>query len=120
MSRRSDSNHMRLPHPIDRVPPQCWVFVVAALTSACTAELDGGAGGPRAGSPSQMGATPDVLPDGTQGGPVPTDQDAVASACKAKAGVLDTGRTPLRRLTRAELDHSVRALLQVERQPSPA
>jgi uncharacterized protein DUF1592/uncharacterized protein DUF1588/uncharacterized protein DUF1585/uncharacterized protein DUF1595/uncharacterized protein DUF1587 len=105
---------MSLPHPIERLPPQRWMCLVATLTFACTAELSPGSGGPSAGSPSQ-GATPDGSPpDGAQGGPVPTDQDGVASACKAKAGVVDTGRTPLRRLTRAELDNSVRALLQVD------
>jgi len=106
---------MSLPHPFEHVSPKHWLLVFAALTSACTAEISGKSGGPGAGPPPGMGTNPENLPPiGGEGGPLPPDRDGVADACKAKAGVLETGRTPLRRLTRAELDNSVRALLQVE------
>jgi Protein of unknown function (DUF1592)/Protein of unknown function (DUF1588)/Protein of unknown function (DUF1595)/Protein of unknown function (DUF1585)/Protein of unknown function (DUF1587) len=92
-----------------------WLLVVAALTSACTGEITGGSGGPAGQNPQNTGADPGTMTaTGTAGGPLPTDRDGVATACKAKAGVLETGRTPLRRLTRTELDNSIRTLLQVE------
>jgi Protein of unknown function (DUF1592)/Protein of unknown function (DUF1588)/Protein of unknown function (DUF1595)/Protein of unknown function (DUF1585)/Protein of unknown function (DUF1587) len=106
---------MSLPNQFEPVSSKRWLLVVAALTSACTAEITGGSGAPAGQNPTNVGANPGALPTtGTQGGPLPTDRDGVATACKAKAGVLETGRTPLRRLTRSELDNSVRALLQVE------
>jgi hypothetical protein len=106
---------MSLPHQIDHVSPKPWLLLVAALACSCTAEISGGPGGSDTGPGAGMGTTPENLPPtDTGGGPLPTDREGVAAACKAKAGVLETGRTPLRRLTRAELDNSVRALLQVE------
>jgi hypothetical protein len=41
------------------------------------------------------------------------DRDGIADACASKQGVVDSGRTPLRRLTRSEIDGSLRALLGV-------
>lgn len=103
-------NHCKL--VTSRAPHALWAGT-CALLCACTAQITGDGTSPvTAGSP----ATPGVSSGGsTQAtGPLPTDRDAVASACKAKAGAVDTGRTPLRRLTRSEIDHSVRALLQVD------
>ena len=91
-----------------------FMLLTVVLASACTAEITGSGGSPTEQATGGMGANPGTLPTiADQGGPLPSDRDGVASACKAKAGVLDTGRTPLRRLTRTELDNSIRALLQV-------
>jgi hypothetical protein len=107
---------MSFPQPFSPARSTRWLLAVAALTSACTAEISGTSGPPSSQNPDQMGSPPGTLPTtpATPGGPLPTDRDGVADACKAKAGVLETGRTPLRRLTRAELDNSIRALFQVE------
>jgi Protein of unknown function (DUF1592)/Protein of unknown function (DUF1588)/Protein of unknown function (DUF1595)/Protein of unknown function (DUF1585)/Protein of unknown function (DUF1587) len=107
---------MSLLQQFEPAHPTRWLLVVAALTSACTAEISGKSEGPSAQNPGQMGSTSGNLPPiaAEGGGALPTDRNGVADACKAKAGVLETGRTPLRRLTRAELDNSIRALLQVE------
>jgi hypothetical protein len=95
----------------------CLAVLLAA--AGCTGFVDGGsdgvgpAGGPGGPLPGQPG-TAGGPPGESTGGPLPTDPDGVATACEGKAGVLATGRTPLRRLTRAEIDTSVRALLQVD------
>lgn len=93
------------------------LLALLALTSACTAEISGHSSGAAGQAPVLMGGGAGSLPTTEpEGGPLPTDRDGVDNACKAKAGVLETGRTPLRRLTRTELDNSIRALLQVEAQ----
>jgi Protein of unknown function (DUF1588)/Protein of unknown function (DUF1592)/Protein of unknown function (DUF1595)/Protein of unknown function (DUF1585)/Protein of unknown function (DUF1587) len=96
-------------------------LLLVALTCACTAEITGKSAGANPADPSSPGASGSSASGGTatgggavDSGPLPTDRDGVATACAEKAGVLDTGRTPLRRLTRAELDNSVRSLLGVE------
>ncbi len=92
------------------------VVAVLGLASGCTGVIEGGDGStgagqqPGPGSPGAPGATPAAQ----GGGQLPHDRAGVERACQEKAGVLATGRTPLRRLTRSELDNSVRALLQVE------
>jgi len=106
---------MSLPHSFEPKAPARWLLVAAALTSACTAEISGSTGAPAGQPPAPMGSQPGTLPTTpSSGGPLPTDRDGVATACKAKAGAVETGRTPLRRLTRAELDNSIRSLLQVD------
>jgi hypothetical protein len=106
---------MSLPNKSELALTTRWLVVTALTTCACTAEITGGTGAPSGESPDQMGTNPGNLPPITsEGGPLPTDRDGVAEACKAKAGALETGRTPLRRLTRTELDNSIRALLQVD------
>lgn len=106
---------MSLPyHPFDLAANPRLLLTIAALTTACTAEITGGTGTPT-GQTSPMGTQPGtVTPTPNAGGPLPSDRDAVVAACNAKAGILETGRTPLRRLTRTELDNSIRSLLQVE------
>jgi hypothetical protein len=106
---------MSLPNKSELALTTRWLVVTALTACACTAEITGSTGAPSGESPDQMGANPENLPPITsEGGPLPTDRDGVAEACKAKGGVLETGRTPLRRLTRTELDNSIRALLQVD------
>jgi hypothetical protein len=106
---------MRLPNKSELAPTTRWLVVTALTTCACTAEITGSNGTPSGESPREMGTNPETLPPIiSEGGPLPTDRDGVAEACKAKAGRLETGRTPLRRLTRTELDNSIRALFQVE------
>jgi hypothetical protein len=90
------------------------LLLAAAIAAGCTAKISGNAGGAGQGVDA-MGPDRGTLPGNeTEGGQLPNDREGVARACQAKGGVLDTGRTPLRRLTRAELDNSVRALLQVD------
>ena len=107
---------MSLPHLISPPLQKYALLALLALTSACTAEISGNANGGAGQPATPMGGGAGTLsPTNTpEGGPQPTDRDGVDSACKAKAGVLETGRTPLRRLTRGELDTSIRALLQVD------
>jgi hypothetical protein len=96
-----------------------WLLAVAALGSwSCTGIVagetsDGPPGsGPTNNTPT-AGAT--AVGGGTSDSPdLPTTRDGLKAACEAKKGVLDTGRTPLRRLTRLEVDNSIRALLKVE------
>jgi len=102
---------MRESIPINAAP--CWwaLFTVSALTWSCTAQITGES----AGEPPDSDSTPaSSSPDAVPGGQLPLDRESVARACKAKGGRLDAGRTPLRRLTRSELDNSVRVLLGVE------
>jgi hypothetical protein len=84
--------------------------------SACTGEILGSAGdsGPAGGS--SAGARPGDGNGGSPpvGGDLPQDRDGVIAACAAKAGAVDTGRTPLRRLTRSEIDRSLSRLLGVD------
>jgi hypothetical protein len=106
---------MSLPNKSELAATTRWLVVVALTTCACTAEITGSDATPSGKSPDQMGADPETLPPIiSEGGPLPTDRGGVADACKAKAGRLETGRTPLRRLTRTELDNSIRTLLQVD------
>ena len=106
---------MSLPNKSELALTTSWLVVTALTTCACTAEISGSLGTPSGESPDTMGANPESLPPiVTEGGPLPSDRDGVSDACKAKGGRLETGRTPLRRLTRTELDNSIRALLQVE------
>ena len=110
---------MSLPHAIFPTQQQyaLLALLLLPLTSACTAEISGHASGSAGQGSVAMGGGAGTLPTTTpEGGPLPTDRDGVDNACKAKAGVLETGRTPLRRLTRTELDNSIRALLQVDAQ----
>lgn len=93
-------------------------FIAAWLLggSACTAQIvgDGGEGvtaaGPSAGSQSGGGTGSEPV----MGGDLPQDRPGVMAACAAKEGVLDTGRTPLRRLTRSEIDRTLTLLLGVD------
>ncbi|HVY32008.1 MAG TPA: DUF1588 domain-containing protein [Polyangiaceae bacterium] len=93
--------------------PRVLLVATGVVACACTAQITGDGSSPVTAGSSASGGAP---AGGTQvsSGPLPTDRDLVANACRAKSGVIDTGRTPLRRLTRGEIDNSVRALLQVE------
>ncbi len=102
---------MRESIPIKAAPSRWALFTVSALTWSCTAQITGeSAGAPLDSDNTPSSSSPDALP----GGQLPLDRESVARACKAKGGRLDAGRTPLRRLTRSELDNSVRVLLGVE------
>nr|PZN22898.1 MAG: cellulose-binding protein [Pseudomonadota bacterium] len=84
-------------------------------------------GSPPAGAPttSPTGGTPTTPPDpgsepGTPGPSAPTDPtlpDPMAQACAESNGVLNVGLTKLRRLTRDQLDNTVRDLLGVTGDP---
>lgn len=86
--------------------------------SGCTAVIDGAdgerssAGGPAMGTPPTGGGTGNLAP--ASGGDLPQDRGGVMDACRAKAGAVDTGRTPLRRLTRSEIDRTLSRLLAVD------
>lgn len=94
-------------------------YLAISSLGACTASIDGDkstAGGSPAdvthpGSGTGSGGTANVTPGG---GDLPKDRDGILQACAAKAGVVDTGRTPLRRLTRSEIDRSISVLLGVD------
>jgi hypothetical protein len=89
-----------------------WLLGIGACTgeilgsAADNGPAGGSSAGPRPGDGN--GGTPPV------GGDLPRDRDGVIAACEAKAGVIDTGRTPLRRLTRSEIDRSLSLLLGVD------
>ena len=97
------------------------ILAVTALAWGCTADIAGGGGpsanngglGPVAGTAGSSGGGSSGAPP-VVSGPLPTNREGLALACAAKAGMVDTGRTPLRRLTRVEVDNAVRALLRVE------
>lgn len=91
--------------------------VLAAVllgASACTAQITGPGGspdpGPNPGGQQPNGGSP-VAPQG--GGELPMDRDGIMDACASKQGLVDSGRTPLRRLTRREIDGSLQVLLGV-------
>lgn len=87
-------------------------------------------GNPTPGSPttSPTGGTPPTTPQepgnepGTPGpnDPTPTTPDELAQACAEFNGVLNVGLTKLRRLTRDQLDNTVRDLLGVTGNPASA
>lgn len=84
--------------------------------SACTAQIVGDDGDRAAGGSSAVGPRPGggTSSDAPGGGDLPQDRDGVMAACASKEGVIDTGRTPLRRLTRSELDRSLSLLLGID------
>lgn len=91
-------------------------MLACGALAACTAQIkDAPSAEGTAAAAGQVPGSAGSSVGGSAGGSTnPPGVDDLAAACEAKAGVLDTGRTPLRRLTRFELDNSVRALLGVE------
>lgn len=88
----------------------------AVLSWACTAVINGENDGssPLGNTGGSAGATNGDGSGNATSGPLPNDREQVAAACQAKRGVVDSGRTPLRRLTRSEIDNSVRDVLQID------
>lgn len=88
--------------------------------SACTGVIDGDAGdvdNPFVPGPNDAGT------GGTSSAPDPgvglgSTPDEVEQACRAAQGKLDVGITKLRRLTRAQLDNTLAALLGVGENPA--
>lgn len=89
-------------------------------TTACTAQItgpggdSGTSGGASAVPPRPAGGSGGGVSMVPGGGEVPADREGVVAACAAKQGVVDIGRTPLRRLTRSEIDRSLSLLLGVD------
>jgi hypothetical protein len=96
------------------------LFACAAGSLACTAQVlgDGRSGsgsfdeGSGAGSGSGSGASGGV--SGGSGGGLGSTPEEIEAACEAIRGKLDVGLTRLRRLTRVELDNTVRTLFGIE------
>lgn len=107
---------MSLSHSMKRQQAPWLLLAAGAVSWACTAEISGkgpapaASGAPTAGNGAASAGGSAV----TASAPLPLQREQVTAACQAKAGALDTGRTPLRRLTRSEIDESVSYLLQVD------
>lgn len=95
----------------------CWLGLGLIGLCACTAEITGDGSDPAgAASPAPGGQDSNGSPNGMapSGGELPKDREGIMDACAAKQGVVDSGRTPLRRLTRSELDRTLSRLLGVD------
>jgi hypothetical protein len=79
--------------------------------TACTGQIVGPDGDTGSTGPQPGGGSSSQTP---AGGDLPQDREGVTAACALKKGVIDAGRTPLRRLTRSEIDRSLSLLLGVD------
>jgi hypothetical protein len=95
----------------------------AVWLAACTGLVDGSSSAPGSAAGSGTNGTPGAggSTSGGGGGPGPglgSTPDEVAQACAATQGQLEVGLTKLRRLTRAQLDNTLAALLGITGNPS--
>jgi hypothetical protein len=76
----------------------------------CTGDLLGSADGrnPEGGGPGHPTTNPDATP-----GDVPVDREVVEELCAERQGAVDVGLSRLRRLTREELDNTLRDLFAI-------
>lgn len=94
--------------------------IVALLLGACVGSIEGGMGFEPGGGEPGSGGTAGSPPPGSEPSPLPPAQPLPPSAEACAPGKVQLGRTPMRRLSHAEYNHTVADLLGDATAPASA
>ena len=88
------------------------------LAVGCQGSIGGANGNPGKGGNPGTGGTSVITGSAGSGGATVPDISTTAMLCAQQQGALRAGRTPLRRLTRAQLDNTLRDLVGATGNPA--